>query len=90
MTKDNPTIRLHRFHGKIGLDITGLESSESSESSEQLYLTPENALAVARELTAFSNNIKKDDKYKWLTTRIVRDGKARTLTTGKAKRTYTY
>ena len=70
-------IRIHDFCGLIGL---------ATDKRTQQYLTPEDALAVARELTRFAKNIQ--SKENSIATRNVENGKATTESTGKRKVEY--
>lgn len=57
-------IRLHTFHENIGI---------STPKTKQLYLTPEDAMALATELRRFAKGCKAGQTY---ATRIVASGKA--------------
>lgn len=66
-------IRLHTFHQDVAI---------STDKTEQLYLTPEDALALASELRRFAKGCKAGQTY---ATRIVTNGKAFNESDGKKK-----
>lgn len=69
--------RIHRFHDKVAI---------SFPDTETLYLTPEDAEALAHELAAFAANIQCEGE-RWFATRIIRDGLAYTEGVGSTGRT---
>lgn len=75
--KTQEQIRIHRFHNQVAV---------STPDTEQLYFDADDALALARELTRFAKNAKTESR--WITTRIVKNGKARNEFNGKAKVEY--
>ena len=58
-------IRLHTFHDSVAI---------STESTKQLYLTPEDALALATELRRYAKGIQ---NKVWYSTRNIENGIAR-------------
>lgn len=69
---------MHRFGGLIGINIP---------CSETFYISPQNAKALATELRRFAKNIDENPTSSdpWLTTRIIKNGKGISQSTGKAK-----
>ena len=66
-------IRLHTFNGIVAV---------SSDNTEQLYLDPENAIALAKELIRYANGCKEGVTY---ATRNVENGKATNESDGKKR-----
>lgn len=69
--------RIHKFHDLVALSFT---------DTKQLYLEPQDARILARELIRFANEC--GDKCKWPTTRIVENGKATNESDGKSRCKY--
>ena len=70
--KAQERIRLHRFGGLVAI---------SMNDTDQLYLSPENARATARELKQFADNC--DKSKDWISTRVIENGKTVTESTGQ-------
>ena len=66
------SIRLHTFDKQIGI---------STPNTKQLYLNPKDALALATELRRFAKGCQNGT---WFATRVIRYGKARNESDGKA------
>ena len=69
-------IRVHRLRDKVGVGFT---------STNQLYLTSEDAKALGKELLRFSKNT---SEGRFLHARIVENGEATTEHTGKKRAGY--
>jgi hypothetical protein len=69
--------RIHRFYDKVAI---------SFPDTETLYLTAEDAEAIAHELAAFAVNIQCEGE-RWFSTRIIQDGLAYTEGEGSTGRT---
>ena len=70
-------IRLHRFNNHVAV---------SSNGTKQIYYTPNDARALARELKRYADNCDKSDK--WPCVRTITNGVATTESTGKRKVLY--
>ena len=75
MSMTQKEMRIHRFHGIVGLSFS---------DTQQLYLTSADAKLLAKELNRFAKNAEKVEE-KWVATRIVKDGTAITESTGEKK-----
>jgi hypothetical protein len=67
-------IRIHRFHDQIAV---------STPNTPQLYFSVEDAKELRKELGRFIRNIENDGNTQWLTTRVIKDGKTVTESTGQ-------
>ena len=74
--KTENKIRLHSFHDLIAI---------STDKTEQLYLTADQAETLARELKRYAQASKAG---KWLTTRLIINGKAFNESNNKSRPEY--
>ena len=69
------SIRIHTFRDLVAV---------STPNTKQLYFSPQNAKALARELNRYADNIENKNE-RVIATRNIKDGKATTESTGKSK-----
>lgn len=68
--------RIHRFHDKVAISFS---------DTDTLYLTSEDAEAIAHELATFAANVQCKGEQ-WFATRVIRDGIAFNESDEKPKR----
>lgn len=75
--KTQERIRIYRFHDLVAL---------SFDDTETLYIEPDNAKALARELKRFADECNKCNRdTKWFSARIIQKGKATNELDGKSR-----